>query len=104
MLDVRRDPNGDHVLRDVFQSESRRGAQKSCAASAATTMPLQELSAGPPYPSLRVALLARKGQDDAARQELAKMRPVATNEEELSHTHHFQCYVGAAYALLGDTR
>ena len=63
-----------------------------------------ELSAAPPYPGLRAALLARKGQLDAARQELEKVRPESANEEELSHLHHGQYDMGAAYALLGDTR
>ena len=63
-----------------------------------------ELSGAPPYPGLRAALMARKGQLDAARQELEKMRPEAANEDELSHLHHGQYYIGVAYALLGDPR
>ena len=65
---------------------------------------LLELSAAPPYPSLRAALLARKGQPDAARKALQEMLPVATNADELSHVHHPQYYMAAAYALLGETR
>jgi adenylate cyclase len=65
---------------------------------------LTELATGQPYPALRAALLARKGRSEAARQELETMRPVATNQDELSHVHHAQYYMGVAYALLGDTR
>jgi TolB-like protein/DNA-binding winged helix-turn-helix (wHTH) protein len=65
---------------------------------------LDQLAASPPYPSLRAALLARKRQPEAARRELEKMRPVATNEDELSHVHHPQYYMGVTYALLGERR
>jgi tetratricopeptide (TPR) repeat protein len=65
---------------------------------------LRELSTSEPYPSLRAALLARKGLSDAARRELEKAQTVVTNAEELSHVHHAQYYRGAAYSLLGDTR
>jgi tetratricopeptide (TPR) repeat protein len=54
--------------------------------------------------SLVAALLARKGDFDAARQRIDQARPETSNVEGLSHFHHAQYYIGAAYALMGDTR
>jgi serine/threonine protein kinase/tetratricopeptide (TPR) repeat protein len=53
---------------------------------------------------LVAALLARKGDSDAARQRIDQARPETNNVEGLSHFHHAQYYIGAAYALMGETR
>jgi eukaryotic-like serine/threonine-protein kinase len=63
---------------------------------------IQEIS--DTYPSLLAALLARKGQFDAARKQIERGSLTGRNAEELSHLHHSQYYIGAAYALMGDTR
>ena len=56
------------------------------------------------YPGLMAALLARKGQLDAARKQIDQGRPKARNSDELSHLHHAQYFLGVAYALTGDAR
>jgi tetratricopeptide (TPR) repeat protein len=53
--------------------------------------------------SLVAALLAKKGDFDTARQRIDQARPETSNVEGLSHFHHAQYYIGAAYALMGDT-
>jgi TolB-like protein/DNA-binding winged helix-turn-helix (wHTH) protein len=64
---------------------------------------LRELSTSP-FPSLRAVLQARKGSHVESRRALQTAQPVAANADELSHVHHAQYFMGAAYALLGDTR
>jgi TolB-like protein len=53
---------------------------------------------------LMAVLLARKGRFEAARQQIDQATRQARNIEELSHFHHAQYYIGAAYALMGDKR
>ena len=69
---------------------------------------LQELSdipdAEPVDTGLVAVLLAAKGDRAAARKKLAPLHLKADNVAGLSHLHHPQYYIGAAYALLGDTR
>jgi serine/threonine protein kinase/tetratricopeptide (TPR) repeat protein len=65
----------------------------------AVTEPGEATAAG-----LHAMLLARKGNGKAARQMIAGLRLKAENVAELSDLHHAQYYIGAAYALLGDTR
>ncbi len=54
--------------------------------------------------ALVAVLLAAKGDRDAAREKIARLQLKADNVAGLSHPHHAQYYIGAAYALLGDTR
>ena len=49
-------------------------------------------------------LLARAGRIDAARKAIAQLSDVAENRDRLSHQHHAQYNLGAAYALMGQTR
>jgi len=63
-----------------------------------------EALASNPYPALLAALLARKGLFEAARQQIDQATRQARNPEQLSHFHHPQYFIGAAYALMGDTR
>ena len=54
--------------------------------------------------SLKALLLARTGKLDAARKQIDQVRLEAGNVQELSDRHHTQYYVGAAHAVMGDTR
>ena len=69
---------------------------------------LQELSgipgADPEETAIVAVLLAAKGDRDAAREKIAPLQLRADNLAGLSHLHHAQYHIGAAYALLGDTR
>ena len=51
---------------------------------------------------LVAVLLARQGQFAAARKQIEAATRRARNVEELSHFHHSQYYIGAAYALMGE--
>jgi tetratricopeptide (TPR) repeat protein len=54
--------------------------------------------------SLNALLLARTGKHDAARKQINQARLEVGNVQELSDRHHAQYYIGAAHALMGDTR
>jgi len=54
--------------------------------------------------ALAAVLLARKGDRTGAANRIAQVRLKASNLENLSHFHHAQYSVGAAYALLGQPR
>jgi len=66
---------------------------------------LQELGGTPAMdPSLYSLLLARKGDYKGARESIARAKLTADNVDGLSHLHHAQYYMGAAYALMAETR
>jgi hypothetical protein len=54
--------------------------------------------------SFRAVLLARAGQVEAARKQIGRVRVEADNVAGLSDQHHTQYNIGAAYALMGETR
>ena len=69
---------------------------------------LAMVSAAPPPESggsgVYALALAATGDAQAAREAIARLEVKADNVAGLSHFHHTQYYIGAAYALLGDTR
>ncbi len=62
------------------------------------------LARTPEDTALVAVLLAAKGDREAAREKVARLQLKADNLAGLSHLHHTQYYIGAAYALVGDTR
>jgi eukaryotic-like serine/threonine-protein kinase len=69
---------------------------------------LQQLSTQSVLPdndaSFLAVLLARSGELDAARKQIARLRVEADNVAGLSDLHHMQYNIGTAYALMGETR
>ena len=61
-------------------------------------------AADPNDEGVRALLLARLGDHKAARERIALIRLTADNVAGLSDLHHTQYNIGAAYALMGETR
>jgi serine/threonine protein kinase/TolB-like protein/lipopolysaccharide biosynthesis regulator YciM len=90
-------------LSEQVTTVSRQNRAEALRCAGRIDEAVQEL--GPDYyPALMAALLARKGQVDAARKQIDQGSPKARNTDELSHLHHAQYFLGVAYALMGDTR
>ena len=84
-----------------------RGRAEAMRCAGRTDEALQLLapdSTNPTISALIAALLARKGQRDTARKQVERLRLDAGNVAELSDMHHAHYFIGAAYALMGDTR
>ena len=60
--------------------------------------------ADPNDEGVRALLMARLGDHKAARERIALIRLTADNVAGLSDLHHTQYSIGAAYALMGETR